>query len=269
MAGLLIDENGERLVPPYANKSGRRYRYDVSASLKEKSAEREAGWRLPAPTIERVVLNEICRLFRDKNRLIEVSGAAQSDPSRLESLLSCAARLSDRLHSFERPDQRAFHQELVKRIELRHDRVRIILERYQLQTLLAVGRERPGERLDSEFVLEIPINFKRRGVEMKLVMASGEAPTPDPFVLDLVAQARGWLNQLRTGDVRSARHLARRVGVDPGDLSCILPLAFLAPDIIEAILDGNQSIDLTATRRKRLPQLPLAWSEQRELLGFT
>ena len=73
-----------------------------------------------------------------------------------------------------------------------------------------------------------------------------------------IAQARGWMDELRTGQVPSGRKLARRDGIDPGDVSRILPLAFLAPDIVEAILSGRQPIDLTATRFKRLPKLPLA-----------
>jgi len=67
----------------------------------------------------------------------------------------------------------------------------------------------------------------------------------------------------------SGRKLARRDGIDPGDVSRILPLAFLAPDIVEAILGGRQPIDLTATRLKRIPNLPLEWAAQRQLLGFT
>jgi hypothetical protein len=46
-----------------------------------------------------------------------------------------------------------------------------------------------------------------------------------------------------------------------------LPLAFLAPDIVEAILQGRQPVELTALRLKRT-RLPLSWVEQRRLLGF-
>ena len=77
------------------------------------------------------------------------------------------------------------------------------------------------------------------------------------------------MDELRTGQVPSGRKLARRDGIDPGDVSRILPLALLAPDIVEAILSGRQPIDLTATRLKRIPNLPLAWAAQRQLLGFT
>ncbi len=48
-----------------------------------------------------------------------------------------------------------------------------------------------------------------------------------------------------------------------------MPLAFLAPDIVEAILDGRQSVELTAESLKRLPALPTDWDAQRRLLGFS
>jgi hypothetical protein len=51
-------------------------------------------------------------------------------------------------------------------------------------------------------------------------------------------------------------------------VSRILPLAFLAPDIVEAILDGRQPPELTAARLKRMRDLPLDWQQQRRYLGF-
>jgi hypothetical protein len=44
--------------------------------------------------------------------------------------------------------------------------------------------------------------------------------------------------------------------------------AFLAPDIVVAILEGRQPPDVTTERLKRLPHLPYAWDRQRRLLGF-
>jgi hypothetical protein len=48
----------------------------------------------------------------------------------------------------------------------------------------------------------------------------------------------------------------------------LLPLGLLAPDIVEAILAGHQPIELTASRLKRLRELPISWKEQRRVLGF-
>jgi hypothetical protein len=56
--------------------------------------------------------------------------------------------------------------------------------------------------------------------------------------------------------------------MDKGEVSRVLPLAFLAPDIAEAILDGRQPPELTASRLKRLRNLPLNWEQQRRYLGF-
>ena len=59
-----------------------------------------------------------------------------------------------------------------------------------------------------------------------------------------------------------------RHGVDQGDVSRILPLGLLAPDIVEAIVAGRQPIELTAIRLKRIRDLPVSWAEQRRVLGF-
>ena len=61
--------------------------------------------------------------------------------------------------------------------------------------------------------------------------------------------------------------IARRAGVHVGDVSRSLQLAFLAPDLVEAILDGTQPVALTPERLKRARELPLLWEEQRAMLG--
>ena len=48
----------------------------------------------------------------------------------------------------------------------------------------------------------------------------------------------------------------------------LIPLAFLAPDIVARILPGTQPVDLTTENLTKRIDLPLAWTEQRTLLGF-
>ena len=83
-----------------------------------------------------------------------------------------------------------------------------------------------------------------------------------------VAQGRHWFAQIRGGEAQSVRDLAERHGINQGDVSRILPLGLLAPDITQAILDGRQPIELTAKRLKRICDLPVSWAEQRRVLGF-
>ena len=61
--------------------------------------------------------------------------------------------------------------------------------------------------------------------------------------------------------------IAAAEGANPADVSRSLHLAFLAPDIVSAILGGRHPVHLTATRLRRLDNLPLVWDEQRTLVG--
>ena len=119
-------------------------------------------------------------------------------------------------------------------------------------------------------VLEEPIALRRRGVEAKLVLRSTPetATTPDPNLVALVARAHRWFGLLTRGTAQSIREIAEREGANESDVSLILPLALLAPDITKAILDGRQPPELTARTLKRLRPLPFAWDAQRRLLGF-
>ena len=47
-----------------------------------------------------------------------------------------------------------------------------------------------------------------------------------------------------------------------------MPLAFLAPKIVEAILAGTQPVDLTAETLTKHANLPLSWPDQKPLFGF-
>jgi site-specific DNA recombinase len=117
--------------------------------------------------------------------------------------------------------------------------------------------------------LDVPMQLRRRGAELKLVLAGdhARAGSPDPNLIAAIAQGHRWFEELRSGDITSIADLVRRHGVHQADVSRILPLAFLAPDIVEAILDGRQPVELTAARLKRI-RLPNAWADQRRVLGF-
>jgi len=98
--------------------------------------------------------------------------------------------------------------------------------------------------------------------------ATATAPTNvDRPLTDAVTTAYEWFSELKSGEHASVKALAARHRVDKGDVSRILPLAFLAPEIVDPILDGRQPVELTVERLKRI-RLPRAWAEQRRVLGF-
>jgi len=72
-----------------------------------------------------------------------------------------------------------------------------------------------------------------------------------------------------SGEVASVRAIAQRENIYETEVSRILPLAFLAPRIIEAILDGRQAEELTVKSLKRLGPLPSDWEAQQKLLRIS
>jgi hypothetical protein len=70
------------------------------------------------------------------------------------------------------------------------------------------------------------------------------------------------MQQLIAGEVVSLKALAAAEGLDPAEISRLLPLACLSPDIVEAVLAGRQPVNVTVERLKRLHDLPLEWSTQ-------
>jgi hypothetical protein len=80
-------------------------------------------------------------------------------------------------------------------------------------------------------------------------------------------RAHRCFDELLTGKATIAE-LAEREGVDDRYISCVLPLAFLAPKIVEAITRGTQPADLNATKLVRRIDLALEGDAQKRQLGF-
>ena len=104
---------------------------------------------------------------------------------------------------------------------------------------------------------------------MKLVAEGPDAtPQPDHTLIRLLARAHAMRKELETGHHDSIDACARAMGATASYFSRIVRLAYLAPDITAAILEGRQPSSLSATRLVETPGLPLGWGEQRKALGF-
>ena len=118
--------------------------------------------------------------------------------------------------------------------------------------------------------IDVPIFLRQSGRNRPIVLfTDDDIPRRDPELVALVADARRWRDDLLEGRAASVSDLTKREQVRPGTISRVLPLAWLAPDIAQAILEGRQPADLSARRLRDLPNLPLDWREQRRILGFT
>lgn len=117
-------------------------------------------------------------------------------------------------------------------------------------------------------LISTPISIKRRGVETRLVIHSDSSSKrePEAKLAEVVPRAHLYLDRLSDGAGRTVAEIADLFDVHSADVSRILPLAFLAPKIVERILDGAQPADLTIRKLARVSDLPLRWSDQEVLL---
>ena len=115
-----------------------------------------------------------------------------------------------------------------------------------------------------------PMTIRRRGVEMRLVIEGNHAPAPraDSALLKAVARARQWSENLLMGRAKSIAEIAEREGVSDRYIRRLTRLAFLAPQIVEAIVAGNQPPELTAEALAERIDLPLLWTAQEQAVGI-
>ena len=266
LSGLLRDEDGGRLVPSHACKMGKRYRYYVSAPDDDGFAQ--AGWRLPAKEIEATVINGVVDLLQDRLQMMKELDLMDATPDQIERLIREAENLGTGLLEAGRIEQRRIFLKIVSSIEVRPDRIRIQVNTEGLSQLL--GQRRQDETSAGRMEINIPVRLKRRGVEKKIIITdrNRRPARPDTNLIRAVAQGRVWFEQLKSGEFETIREIARSHKTDGENVTRSIRLAFLAPDIVKAILEGRQPPELTAFHLKRVRTLPLSWDEQRKVLEF-
>jgi site-specific DNA recombinase len=263
LASKLFDESGEPLYVQGAAKGQRRYRYYVSRALVRGNAEgTEQGWRISAPEIEQRVAAAAQAVLGDRPAIALALEASGVDPNRLPSVLKSAQAWIERLAS--KSEAAAALGELIERVQLSRESIHLSLK---LPLALAERSDVPSP-VSLPLSRLVPMQMKRRGVEMRIVLEGDSNPARvDLPLLKAVARARRWANELASGKVRSVNDLARREGIDGRSVRRLIPLGFLSPRIIEAIAEGRQPVELTIEALTRRIDLPMLWSAQEKALG--
>jgi hypothetical protein len=123
--------------------------------------------------------------------------------------------------------------------------------------------DREAERLEDRVCLQSPIALARpRGAATLIRSGTSQAARPDKSLIRAVAMAHAWVARLEAGRPKSIAALAEAEKLCVLHTAMLLPLAFLAPDLVALILTGRQPPAMTLTSLLAEP-LPLAWSEQR------
>jgi site-specific DNA recombinase len=254
LTGKLFDKSGQSLTPSHAVKGERRYRYYVSRGLIKGTPDSTGrGWRLPAPEIERSVAAAACQMLSDKAAIATVIQATGLAENRLPSVFSVAQTWRQRLQS--EVEAGAALTTLVQRVDLSDSGICVALK-----MPIPDGGGQPVVNA-AELIIrrDVPIQIKRRGVEMRLVIEGNRAPASrtDLPLLKAVARAHHWSDELLSGRVPSIAKIAERERVSARYVRRLMRLAFLAPKIVEMIAAGRQPSELTAEALAERIDLPL------------
>ncbi|WP_397541383.1 hypothetical protein [Roseovarius salis] len=112
--------------------------------------------------------------------------------------------------------------------------------------------------------VHVPFRIVKRGgrKEMQLPEGVTQPRRTDNTLVKALARAFRWKRMLESGEFATIAELAEREGIAPSYMTRVLRLTLLAPDIVEAILDGKQGPEVTLARV--LEPLPLEWGRQVE-----
>ena len=125
---------------------------------------------------------------------------------------------------------------------------------------------------DNGLVVSVPLKLKKRAGRKEVILpdAFGDgnlARTPHQEALVVaLARAHRWQRLLDEGKFQSVSDLVREIGLDVSFAARLLRLTLLAPDIVEAILVGEELSGLSLTMLTK--QMSTQWEEQRPKHGF-
>jgi hypothetical protein len=107
-------------------------------------------------------------------------------------------------------------------------------------------------------VLRLAANY---GAEVSVVPVTRHV---DNTMVKAIARAFRWRDMLESGECATIREIANAEKIKETYIGRVLRLTLLAPDIIEAILSGQQPAELQLDGLMR--RFPVLWAEQRSVL---
>jgi hypothetical protein len=186
--------------------------------------------------------------------------------SRQSQVIQAAARAIKAWEGKSASDRRGWLKGLLQQVVVSPTSLTIHLDRVALQSLLGLSES----GLEGPITLETETRFKRGGRGLRFVIpgpqGSWAGAHRDKPLIQTVARGTLWYDLLISGQVKSRDEIARANGFSGQHVARHIQLGWLAPDIVEAILDGHQPKQLTVQRL--LEKLPMDWAEQRRALGF-
>jgi site-specific DNA recombinase len=250
LIGRVFDETGDRLTPSHTNRHNRRFRYYVSRRLILGKPD-PTGWRLPAEAFEQAVLDTLRQHLHARaarHDLMLTPDANQAN--RIAASLLGLSQATD-----------AQLWPLITEVRIAAGRLNITLDPDAIAASAGVDITTLNP---ASMHVEQPFQRRRRGVETRIVTGT-PAPQPDPVLQQNLARAHRWAEQIKAG--KALAKIAKSEGHSESYIRTRMQLAFLAPPIQRAILNGTIGPEWT-TDRILQAHLPHDWAEQTRRIDF-
>ena len=242
LTGLLFDDAGHRMVPTHATKAGIRYRYYVSTPVlhgEAKTASAGSVSRVPAADIEDTVvksLKEHLAAEQDKSTTSALHAARSRRPRTVDRRDCCAQGPADR------PTE-------IRSTRTKHP---IVPD----DQSLSIPWQKPPSKRSRRILL--PHNASRSDVR------------PEQFerrarLVSAIARGRRWLDDVVSGRVTTVAEICAREKCSVRQVNMTISLAFLAPNLVKAAVEGRLPRGIGI---ERLRDPPTEWSRQFEALGL-
>ena len=242
LGGLIFDDRGNRMSPTYTMRRGSRYRYYVSqANLRGK--QEGSRPRIGADDVERLIVEQLCRRQQRDDLAADITTGVWCSETR-ELILSN-----------------------VDRVIVHHDEIEVTLK-IKGEGSTAASSE-AGGMSESQSTLRLPLPPPRPRERKEILVPGNSGAQPcrvDRELILALARARSWMRALRQAQFVDTAEIAHRYELSDAHVRRLLRFAYLAPDIVEAIVEGRQPRVLTV--KLLLRGIPLDWANQRAAFGF-
>ncbi len=241
LTGLLFDDSGHRMVPTHATRAGVRYRYYVSLPHlygESKTASVGSVSRISAIDIEDTIVKSL------NKRLIVQKKKPDTSITRL--------------------DDRKMILEQVARIDVHEDHLVVRLKSANDEEtsdaaddhLFSIPWQKPPSRKSRQIL--VPHGIPKSEVRPTRIERRAR-------LVNAIARGRRWLDEIVSGSVTDIKQIATRRKCSARQVNMTISLAFLAPDLVRAAVEGRLPRGIGV---ERLRDAPAEWSQQFEALGL-
>ena len=243
LAGRIVDPEGRPMSPVRGQKGAKQYCYYVTRF--KPSEDRSTICRLPAGEVDAIVIDAISTYLRDSSQ-----APSSACNTKWKTDFDANTKLAEDLRQMSKQNLRAVLIDYDVKVAVKDEHIEVMFDRDGTASMISTSAKliRRGNELRLAIPSEVRANTEREA---------------DPNFVRLVAQAFAARQHIVSGsDVGSVASYDRK------HLHRLARISWLAPDIISAILEGRQPVQLTARHLMRCADIPLNWQDQRMYLGF-